>query len=201
MISGADIRKSLTAAWQLFLDRRGAIQMFDTSIDGFWKSFQAIILVAPIYAVTVVADEQAYEALLPTSVPFDAATFYVARALTLLLEWVTVPILLALLAPALGIRSGYTAYIVARNWGMVVTSVPFAILSLLDLSGLFPGQAILFPAGVALAIALRISYLAARRALAVPIDMAIGFVALDLLVSVGLTRGITYVLGVPGVAA
>jgi hypothetical protein len=195
MISRDEIVRSLTAVWLLFLDRRDAIKLFDASIEGFWKSFQAIILVAPIYAVSVVADQQAYVALLPPGA-FDAAAYYTTRIVTFVLEWVTLPILLALLAPFLGIRSGYAAYIVARNWAMVLTSIPFAALSLLDLTGLFPGEAILFPAGVALAISLRISYLAARRALSVPIDMAIAFVVLDLLISVGLTRGLSYLFGI-----
>jgi hypothetical protein len=196
MISPAEIIRSLTAVWFLFVDRRDAIRLFDTSIDGFWKSFQAIVLVAPVYALSAIADQQAYLAILEPGTSFDQAAYFTARTLTLALDWVTIPVLLALLAPALGIRGGYSAYIVVRNWATVFTSIPFALISLLDLAGLFPGEAILFPAGIALAISLRISYLAARRALGVPIDMAIGFVVLDVLVSIGLTRGVGYLLGV-----
>jgi hypothetical protein len=169
--------------------------MFDTSVEGFWKSFQAALLVAPIYAMSVVADEQAYAAL--AGALFDAPAYYIARAVTFVLEWVTIPVLLAILAPALGIRNRYSAYVIARNWATVVTSVPYALLSILDISGLFPGESIIFPAGIALAIALRVAYLVARRALGVPIDVAIGFVVLDLLVSIGLARGVGYILGVP----
>jgi hypothetical protein len=196
MINLADISRALNAVWLLFLDRAGAIQMFDTSIDGFWKSFQAILLVIPIYAVSVLADEQAYRAVAAPDASFDAATFYVSRAVTLAFDWVTMPVLLALLAPFLGVRGGYTAYIVVRNWSVVLTLIPFAAISMLELAGLLRGEAILFPAGIALAISLRIAYLAARRALAVPIDMAIGFVAFDFLVSLGIARAAAYTFGI-----
>jgi hypothetical protein len=68
-----------------------------------------------------------------------------------------------------------------RNWSAVLTTVPTALVSLLAVSGLADGEAILIPAGLALAVALRIGYLAARRALNVPIDVAVGYVALDAL--------------------
>ena len=52
----AEIARSLTGAWRLFLGRPDAMRFFDTSVDGFWRSFRAIILVAPLYALTALAD-------------------------------------------------------------------------------------------------------------------------------------------------
>src|SRR5215213_1983857 len=149
MISRDDIVRSLTGVWLLFLDRNGAIKLFDATVDGFWKSFQAIMLIAPIYAVSVLADQQAYLMSAEPGPPFDAATYFTARGLGLALDWVTIPLLLAALAPVLGIRGGYSAYIVVRNWSTVFTIIPFAAISVLDLAGLFPGETILFPVGIA----------------------------------------------------
>jgi len=198
MISLAEIVRSLNAAWLLFLDRRGAMQMFDTSTTGFWRSFQAIVLVAPIYAVSVLADEQTYLAGAPTAgdAAFAPATFFLARAVTLLLDWVTLPLLLAALAPMLGIRQAYAPYMVARNWGSLLTIIPFVALSVLEVTGVIEGQAVLVAIGAALALSLRYSYLAARRALGVPVDVAVGFVVLDFLVSLAITRVVAYALGV-----
>jgi hypothetical protein len=196
MISRADITRSLNAVWLLFLDRAGAIQLFDAGVDGFWKSFQAIVLVAPIYAFSVAADVAAYLAVAEPGSTFDATAYFISHALTLALDWVTLPVLLALLAGPLGIRGGYSVYIVARNWSSVFTIVPYAVVSLLELTGLFPGLLLLFPAGVAFAIALRLSYVGARRGLGVPVDVAIGFVALDFLVSLGLAQAMAYLFGV-----
>jgi hypothetical protein len=196
VITGAEISRALRAVWLLFLDRSGAMSLFDTTTEGFWRSFQAILLVAPVYAFVTLADQQFYLADPDIGPTFDSATFFFARAVTLSIDWVTFPILLALLGGWLGIRSGYAAFIVARNWGNVFTIVPYAAVSLLELAGVAEGGLILVPAVVALAAALRLGYITARRALGVSIDMAIGFVVLDFLVSLGLSAGIAYLFGV-----
>jgi hypothetical protein len=198
MITRNDIVRSLTGVWQLFLDKPGAIKLFDASVEGFWNSFQAIVIVAPIYALTVFIDEQVFLASADraTIAQFDAPAYFLSRLVTLGLDWVTLPALLALLAPYLGIRGGYSAYIVIRNWSTVFTLAPYGVVSLLEWTGAVRGAAILIPGGIALAIAVRISYIAARRALAVPVDVAIGFVALDFLVSLGLSDTMTYLFGV-----
>jgi hypothetical protein len=196
MISPAEVIRAVNAAWFLFLDRRGAVKMFDTSLAGFWRSFQAIVLLAPIYAISVIADEQTYLSEPSSGAHFDPIAYFLAHALTLPLDWVALPLLLAGLAPALGIRNGYVAFVIARNWGALLTVIPFALLSLLEAAGLIGGRVILVAAGAALAASLRYSYLAARRTLGVPVDVAIGFVVLDFLVSLGIARGVAHLLGV-----
>ena len=52
MIGATKSSASLNAVWLLFLDRRGADPLFDSSVEGFWRSFRAIVLVAPLYAFT-----------------------------------------------------------------------------------------------------------------------------------------------------
>jgi hypothetical protein len=195
MISIGEITRALTAVWMLFIDRQGAVQRFDSSVEGFWRSFQAILLAVPFYAVSIMADLDAL-ATLDTGGEFDPARHVLAQSIGFALDWAALPLLLALLAPVLGIRNGYSAYIVIRNWSAVVASVLFALLSVLDVSGLFPDETFVFPAGIALAISLRIGYLAARRALGVPIDVAIGFVLLDFLVSYALVLVTGAIFGV-----
>ena len=144
------------------------------------------------------SDLQTYLAGAPTAgdAAFAPATFFLARAVTLLLDWVTLPLLLAALAPMLGIRQAYAPYMVARNWGSLLTIIPFVALSVLEVTGVIEGQAVLVAIGAALALSLRYSYLAARRALGVPVDVAVGFVVLDFLVSLAITRVVAYALGV-----
>lgn len=188
MIDKDDILRSLNGAWALFLDRPNAIRMFDASYQGFWRSFQAIVLIIPIYALTVYVERRM---LLNDSVPdevYSESAFVAAAWLTLAFDWITLPLLLAALAPFLAIRQGYTAYIVARNWSAVAVAVPYGAISVVQLLGPDIGDLVFFPLVIALAIALRFSYLIARRALGVPMDVAIGFVALDVLVSVGLAQ-------------
>jgi hypothetical protein len=198
MISLIEVIRAMRGMWLLFLERSGAAQLFDTSVEGFWRSFQAIALVAPVYAFIVAADRQDYLSDPKAVASFDTAAFFLSRAITVALDWVTLPILLAVLAPALGIRAGYASYVVVRNWGTLFTLIPYAALSLLELTDLLPADFAVIAASVVLAISLRVSYVTARWTLGVPIDVAIGYVALDFLVSLGLAEGLAYAFGVPG---
>ena len=200
MIDKDDIVRSLTGAWALFLDRPNAIRLFDASYQGFWRSFQAILLIVPIYALTLYVEQQM---LLTGTAPDDAysETAFVAAAwLTLVIDWIALPLLLAALAPFLAIRKGYATYIVARNWSAVVIALPYGAISTVQLIGPGIGDLLFFPLVIALAIALRFSYLIAKHALGVTMDVAIGFVALDLLVSVGLAQAISRAFGLEAVA-
>ncbi len=182
----AEIERALTGAWRLFLDKRDALRFFDTSADGFWRSFRAIILVAPLYALTALADRHD---ILSDAIPddnFSDLAFWTAKALTLCVDWVTLPILLGLMADFIGIRRGYPSYVVVRNWATVLMIVPFAAIGLVDALGIVGPNLLFVPSIIALAVALRMSYLIARRSLQVGIDVAIAMVVLDFLVSLAI---------------
>jgi hypothetical protein len=195
VIGIAEIGRSLTGAWLVFLGRPGAMRFFDASSEGFWRSFQAIALVAPFYALTAIADRRAtLAAALPDA--DGPPAFWAAKAFLLALDWVTLPLLLAALAGFLRIKPRYAAYVVARNWSTVLAVAPFGAVALLDIIGLLPGDAVMIPSLVALVFALRVSYMVARTALAAPVDVAIGYVVFDFLVSLALVRILGRLLGV-----
>ncbi len=198
MITIAEVQRSLLGAWGLLLGRRDAMRSFDTSSEGFWRSFQVVFVIAPVYAVIAVADWQAALETTPpdAGLPFSVQSFWVSRVLLLGLDWVTLPIILAALAGFLGIKQRYGAFIVARNWSNLLGILPFGAVALLDLIGLLPGDAILIPSLVALAFALRLAYMVARIALGAAVEIAIGFVVFDFLVSLALARIVSRLLGV-----
>jgi hypothetical protein len=198
VIDKDEIIRSLNAAWLLFLDRPNAIRNFDASYQGFWRSFQAIVLILPIYALTVYSEWQSLLADPVISKMLDQSAYMAAAWVTLAVDWVALPLLLAGLAQFLSIRQGYASYVVARNWSAVLMAVPYGLISLLQLAQPGLGDFLFIPLVIALAIALRFSYLIARRALAVTLDVAIGFVALDVLVRVGLAEIISRLFGLDG---
>ncbi len=192
----AEIVRALTGAWRLFLGRPDAMRFFDSSVDGFWRSFRAIILVAPLYALTALADRQD---MLTDANPADDignSQFWAAKALTLGIDWVTLPILLGLIAGFIGIRRGYPGYIVARNWATVVMIIPFAVIGLIDLTGLASPSVLVLPSLVALVATFRMSYEIARKSLGVGADVAVAFVALDFLVSLAIVMTVNRLFGI-----
>jgi hypothetical protein len=198
LISRAEAERSLTAVWRLFLNKPDALRLLDTSADGFWRSFRAVVLVAPLFAITALAD---WRDIHGDAIPDDGLTggsYFAAKLLTLGFDWVALPILLGLTAGLIGIRRGYPADVVARNWGAVLTLSPFAAISLLHLLGILGPSLLFLPSIVALAAALRYSYLCARVTLGVGMDVAIGLVVLDFLVSLAIVTVIDQIFGIPG---
>lgn len=192
----AEIQRSLTGAWRLFLGKPDAMRFFDASVDGFWRSFSAIILVAPLYALTALADRVD---MLTDANPADDignVPFWAAKALTLAFDWVTLPILLGLIADFIGIRRGYPAFVVARNWATVLMIIPFAAIGLLDLTGLASAESLVVPSLVALIATFRMSYEIARKTLSARADVAIAFVALDFLVSLAIVMSANRLFGI-----
>jgi hypothetical protein len=195
MMGGEEVRRSLTASWGLFLNRTDAMKLFDLTVDGFWRSFGAVVLVVPIFVVGALADRQriaseATEAL-TTSVSHDLFE----RLVALGIDWLALPILLFFAARSLRIERTYTAFIVARNWSAVIAAVPFGVISLLYLFGFLSTELMALLGLAALAIVLRYSFIVARTALGVGIGFAAGLVAFDFFLSLLILEGIGYLFG------
>lgn len=191
-----EIVRSLTGAWRVLLDQPDAFRHFDVSVDGFWRSFGAIVLIIPSYALMVLAE---YRAILSDAVPDDGlngGAFFLDSVVVLGLDWVALPVILALLARRLGITRTYTAFVVARNWCAVVVYTLAGGIALLELAGLFGpdlGRLLLL---VALIVAIRYMFLIARRTLHAGIALAVGIVVLDYATSVTLVVVVDWLAGV-----
>ncbi len=190
MTLGEEVRRSLAAAWGLFLNRPDAMRQFDLTVEGFWRSFGAVVLVAPIFVFGALADRQrvlsdAAEAM-TTSVPQDIFE----RLVALGIDWIALPLVLFVAARSLRIERTYTAFIVARNWSAVIASLPFGIISLLYLGGVLSKELVALLGLAALAIVLRYSFIVARAGLGVGIGFAAGLVAFDFFLSLLIVEGI-----------
>lgn len=185
MLTRDEITRSLTGAWELFLDRPGAMRFFDMSVDGFWRSFAAVVLVVPSYAFAVLADQR-MAAADPTLPLESGAGLVIHNGIGLLLDWIALPLILALLARPLGIARHYPEFVVARNWCAVIAAVPFGVIGLLIVAGVVGtdfGSLLMLAALVAV---LRYNYVIARRSLEASVGFAIGIVVLDFVVSLTL---------------
>ena len=54
MPTRTEIGRSLYGAWRLLLLDPTGVQWFELSIAGFWRSFFAAALIAPVYVIMVV---------------------------------------------------------------------------------------------------------------------------------------------------
>ena len=126
----AEIRHYFEGAWRLAYGDTGGMAHFDFSADGFWRSFWAIVVVAPGYAV-LVADQYSRRG--------DVVAFWptvTAETLSYLLGWAVFPLLAIWLTRMFDVAERYVPLIVALNWStmvqIAVLLVPIALGAVLS---------------------------------------------------------------------
>ncbi len=117
MISGREVAIGIYGAWRLLHFDRAAVQYFDSTIESFWKSFYAALVVLPAVIVLRV--------LLFTSAPegfVEAGTGRITTvfAIDYVYQWVVFPLVMIYLAEFMGRSRQYVTFIVARNWSQVI---------------------------------------------------------------------------------
>jgi hypothetical protein len=185
---------ALTGALELFLGRREGIQRFDFSLNGFWRSFGAILYVLPFFAISIAVEHRLRPPDVMVTGPSDGL-FVLSRLIDLGLDWVMMPLILAAFARNLGITRTYASYIVVRNWASVVMSAPQALIALLAGLGLIPIE---FAAVLSLAVVgvmLRYHYQIVGATLGGPTPFKIGLVGADLMLSLVLSGIFTRLFG------
>ncbi len=127
-----EIRTALQGALGLARGDVSAMEQFDFTFDGFWKSFFAAVLVLPLYFI-VLYDHYAQE---PENLGVARIVF--VEGISYVLGWLLFPILAIFITRLLDRSSSYVPLIVVSNWG----SVPQAILFVLAIlfGSFFPPQ-------------------------------------------------------------
>lgn len=172
-----EIVTSLYGSWRLAHFDRTGMAYFDKTVDGFWRSFFAAILIAPFFAVMLGLRFSAEGALA------DPVHYGMLEAMSYLISWFAFPVVMLALSESLDCRERFIGYMVAYNWSVVLQNavlVPLGILSALRVFSPDIGALIWLTA-----IGLIAAYLwfIARAGLGVPALTAIGIVAIDILLS------------------
>jgi hypothetical protein len=177
----AALRDNLYGAWQIMLGRPTGLAHLDVSLEGFWRSFAAIILVAPFAFLALISEGPLLSGTGETGAL--TASALTLNAIALLVDWFSFPLVFAFLAPPFGLGARYVPFIVARNWASVIIGAMVGLLHALHILGALPSAVMPFALIVATAVALRFSYVIVRTTLVVSVAMALPIVILDLLLS------------------
>jgi len=190
-----EIVRSIRGAWMLFLGRAEGMRLFDLGIDGFWRSFGALFLILPFFAV-VALSEQALLAMDAESAgmpPPDGTLLWLSRTTSLLVGWLALPLILGSLARPLGIARTYVPFIIARNWSAVIAAIPVTVGAVLSYGvGAEIGGIVTL---AALFIVLRYNFMVARIALEASLGLAAAVTILDFLLGIVLNTGIDRLYG------
>ncbi len=178
MITTSELFAALYGAWRLArLDPRGQ-DHFDASITGFWRSFQAAVIVAPGYVFLIMLN------LDQPNITAGAGRLILVEGLAYVISWTAFPLAMVSLAHRLKRDQNYIRYIVAHNWANVLQVAVFLPAALIT-QVVGPSARILTVA-VMMAIFLYQWYVA-RTVLSITPLQATGIVLINLFLDVVIT--------------
>ncbi len=169
--------RGLKACWRLVCMDEGGLDDLDLSSDGFWNSFAAIILVAPLYLYSSAAG-----ARLATP-PQPERHWFSALALLVLL-WVMWPWVMVTVARIIGRQQHYVRYIVAYNWSSVYVIAALVPVLLLQQAGILDAVIAALVSFCIIVWSLYYRWFVAKIALEVPTMAAVTLVFADLAMSI-----------------
>jgi hypothetical protein len=177
MITAREASLGLYGAWRLARMDANGVQYFDNTVEAFWRSFHAAIIVLPAYAILVLlrlADNP------PTVGPFSVLLIH---AIAYVAGWFALPFVMYYVAGWFDLRDRYFRYICAYNWGTVLQITLFLLVSAVTSGGFAPEQTAPVIRIVATLAILFYQGFIARAALQIPVIGAVSVVLLDLILS------------------
>lgn len=185
MVSVREVEASIKGSWLLFLNREEGLRWFDLSISGFWRSFFVIVLLLPLFAITSLAEKQLLlteTELTPEA--FETAAFWSVRLIGLGLDWIAMPLVLAVLAKPLGLEAHYPAFIAVRNWTSLFVSIPYVFTASLYLGGVLSGGLMYLTWLTFLVMILWYRFQITRMIFGASMGLTLGIVFLDFVLSI-----------------
>ncbi len=202
MIPGIqEIRQSCSACWGIMKGEGEAVQQFDLSVRGFWRSFAVIFLLAPLYYISLKSEQAGLleEHMLQggdvAHMTVAAGTYYLGKALALGVDWIAFPIIVGLLSTSVGLQRTYTPYIIVRNWSSLLILLPQTVLNLGYLSGLIPTPLLVMLTLPLIGWVLWYRYRIARVVGQCTLAASIGLVVLDLVLSLLISNSFDQMFG------
>ncbi len=167
--------RALYGAYRLARMDDGGMAYFDATADGFWKSFFAAVIVAPLYLLFLLLHYQSAE----IDAPF--LRYFSIEVIAYVIAWVLFPLVMAGLTKFLDREEKYIAYIVAYNWAAVWQNALYLPIQILVAAGALSTQA-----GSAIGISVLMAVLfyvwfITRTALEITALTAVTLVVLDFL--------------------
>ena len=175
----SDVTKALFGIWLIVKNRAGADKFFDISVEGFWRSFVAAILVLPANIIItalgiLTAGEVSYSVI-------DG----LRDLLIYIINWLFYPLIVISACGYLNAHDKALKYIIPYNWASIPAGYFFAFATLVgrSLEGSSFGAGLLF---VAYVVTIFLFFEIARRQLEISRLAAVGVVAFDFLFSIAL---------------
>lgn len=170
---------AIFGAWRLArLDPHG-LSYFNATETGFWRSFFAALLTAPVYILMVALDY----AQQPLAASDGEGRIVIVHAIAYAISWTAFPLAMATVARLIDRQRHYIRYIVAHNWGNVLEMALFLPVTVVAASGV--PQLVVLPA-VAMLLIFAYRWYVTRTALEITGFQAMAIVGVDLALDIAL---------------
>ena len=186
----SEIIRSLYGTLRLARGDTGGMAFFNATEQGFWRSFTAAILIAPLFAMLLMVRYSVNDSTVPL------LRFSAVETIAYVVSWVAFPLLLFHLTDILGIGQRYIRYIVAYNWASVIQNLLYLPFALLVEAHLLEGAGSSFIGFLLLGLVLFYTWFVTRTALEISNLLAAGLVTIDLVLSIfinTITQGMLHV--------
>jgi hypothetical protein len=178
-----EVQLALGGALRLAVGDRRGLGFFDTSLDGFWRSFRAATLCFPLYLILVafrVSSLQWERSGVPVALIVETVGYVIS--------WVAFPLLILPLARLLGRENRFLPFMVVYNWSQIPQTGLFVLVALDAASGLLTPGSVAFARLAATVAVLVYEWYIARVTLAVTGAQAMLVVIADLVLNSALGR-------------
>lgn len=159
----------------LRLDRE-AVDCFDPTPEGFWRSFAAAWIAAPAFLVLTLAT-------MPHAANFSLPRYLLVETISYVIGWVAFPLVMVTVTRSIKREERFFPYMTAYNWFHLPASALLAALALLGLIGLLPWPLVGLLGLLVNAANLMYLWFLAQTGLKTDALTATGIVILDVLIS------------------
>jgi len=119
----AEVQLAVGGALKLARGDPSGLGFFDTSIDGFWRSFRAGVICYPFFLILLVFRVSAAH-WAASGVPH----IIIVETIGYVISWVAFPLMVLPLTRYLGRENRFIPFIVAYNWSQIPQTAAVAVL-------------------------------------------------------------------------
>jgi hypothetical protein len=132
MISAREIVSGLYGAFRLAILDRNGVQYFDNSLQGFWHSFFAAVLILPLYIILIALRYG------EPGLTQDTFSYVSIEIIAYVMQIVAFPLLMIKLANVFDADKNYYVFIIAYNWASVLQSCFYLPIAMLIIAQVIP---------------------------------------------------------------
>jgi hypothetical protein len=193
LLTADEVERSLKGSLRLLRREADGFLALDTSLEGFWRSFAAILLTAPAF-IAALADARVGLGL-PAGGLFGDLGLVLREGMIYLVAWFAFPFLMIGFTRLTQLERAYGGYVVAYNWSNVIAAAMLALPAALHALGLATSALAILYSVAFLVILVQFRWFMARTALGVSGGVAALVVIAEIASQMAIVFGMRLVVG------